>query len=139
MPLTQRNQINFHRRLYAGELKSILLLRRLSDQQNGTVTTYRLFACRRGQISKTGEPIQQNMSSNHSTVWHIPRQELNRVGIQYIDALDRIVETTNDGGTTLPVPQYWQPESTTVILEKLFELMINVDCLLVNQPLNPNT
>ena len=136
MPINKRNQRDFHRKLYAGQLKSVDLLKRLDDQRQGTVTRYRLHSVRRGQITKTGEQLQGDMSSNHSTVWHIPRQELDRLGIDHLNPLDRIVEYVDDGGKPLQEPRYWQPEATTVILEKLFEQMLNIDCLLTNPPTN---
>ena len=132
MPLTKLNQMTFHRHLYAGELKTITMLKRDDDQREGTVRAVTLFDCRRGQVTKTGEPIQRDMLSNHSTVWHIPQIELRRVGIDHVNPADIIVESTDDSGMALPIPRYWQPESTTVILLKLFWNMANVDCFRID-------
>lgn len=125
MPLRKENTRTFHRTLYAGQLETVELLKRDNDQREGVVTSYLIFNARRGQMVKTGEPIQGDMSSNHSTTWHIPASELERVGVEYINAADRFVD--KDGW-------WWQPESTTSILVKLFTNWINVNCLRINPP-----
>lgn len=121
MPLNKKNQRGFHRTLYAGQLQKITLLKRGDDLQQGTVTAHVLFNCRRRMISKTGQTIAGDISSAHSVTWVIPRQELDRVGVNYLNATDRIVDPV-EGGT-------WQPESTTGLLIKLFGNIVNVDCL----------
>jgi len=81
--------------------------------------------CRRSLITKTGEPIQNGMLSEHRTVWHIPRIVLDQVGVRYLNPADRIVDKEG---------RYWQPESTTVITEKLFSLHIDLECLRIDPP-----
>lgn len=129
MPLNRNNCRTFHRRLFAGQLVSVTLLKRKDDQQQGTVTAHKLFECRRDSITKTGEPIQGEMSADERTVWHIPRTELDRVGVAYLNALDRIVDY--DG---YPSGRYWQPEAGQALENKLFETRYDVACVRVDPP-----
>lgn len=132
MPLNKSNTRFFYRTLYAGQLKTITLLRRNIDQQEGIVTAYKLFGCRRGSIHKTGEPIQNDMTAHHSCVWHIPRRELDRLKLTDINSLDRFVEVGHFNDNQQK--RFWQPEATTPIDIRLFENMINVSCLRVDPP-----
>jgi hypothetical protein len=122
MPLRRGNTRTFHRTLFGGILETITLMKRGDDQQQGTVVSYVLFQCRRGLITKTGETLAGDMVSSHRTIWHIPRIELDRIGISYLNPLDQIVDSQ---GRT------WQPESTTEIVDKLFENHLDVQCLRV--------
>ena len=130
MPLNKMNCRTFHRRLYAGQLKTITLLKRNVDLQQGTVTTYTVYQTRRSSMHKTGETIQNDASSDVRTVWHIPRTEMDRLGLTDINALDRIVESSTYPTQT----RWWQPESTTMIDIKLFEDHIDVACLRIDPP-----
>ena len=127
MPLNKHNQRVFHRTLFAGILESVTLLKRGDDQQQGTVRSILLFQCRWGLITRTGETIQGGMLSDHRRTLHIPRVELDRcnVGVQYINPADRFIDEQG---------RHWQPESTTEIREKLFEVHVCVDCLRVDPP-----
>lgn len=108
--------------------ETVTLLKRGDDQQAGTVTNYLLFDCRRSLITLTQEPLQGDMMANHRTIWHIPRIELDRVGVAHLHPIDRIVDQQN---------RYWQPESTTEVADKLFENHIDLQCLRVDPP-SPN-
>ncbi len=121
MPLNARNTRFFHRTLYASELQSISILKRGDDQREGEVTKYTLYQCRRSIITKTGEPIAGEMTSYHRVTWHIPTCELKRVGINYLNSADRIID--EDEGSI------YQPESTTSITLKTFSNHQNIDCL----------
>lgn len=121
MPLNKNNTTTFHRTLYAGMLQQITILKRGDDQRQGEVVKYVLFECRRSVISKTGEPIAGEMTSSHRVTWHIPTIELQRVGINYLNSADRIID--DEEGCT------YQPESTTSILLKTFSNHQNIDCL----------
>ena len=125
MPLNRLTTRTFHRVLYATELEKITMLKRNDDQQQGTVRSLVLFQCRRSRLFKTGEPYQGDMSSSHRIVWHIPRIELDRAGVNYINALDRIIDYKG---------WWWQPESTTTITVKLFLNHLCIDCLRVDPP-----
>lgn len=127
MPLNARNCRTFHRTLYAGQLESVVLMKRGDDQQYGIVTPIRLYQCRRSAIAKAGEPLAEDMASAGTTVWHIPRIELDRVGVGHINALDRIVDGLN---------RSWQPESDTIIEDKLFETRIKIACRRRDTPAN---
>jgi hypothetical protein len=124
MPLNEKNTRTFHRTLYGGTgmLQTVTLLKRDDDQRQGNVTAYKLFQVRWSRIFKTGEPILGDMSSSHTRTVHLPRIELDRVGVAHINALDRFVD--REGVT-------WQPESTTNITVKLFQNHICVVCLRV--------
>lgn len=113
----------FHRTLYAGILESVTLLKRHDDQAQGTVDTHRLFQCRWSMIFKQGQTLGGEMLASHTRVLHIPRIELDRIGVHYINPTDRFID--KDGRT-------WQPESPTQIIEKLFEQHVCVQCKLVD-------
>lgn len=115
----------FHRKLFAPMLEKVTLLKRDNDQRQGTVTALILFQCWRGQIFKKGQTIQNDMVVEHTTTWHLPRTELERVGVAFLNSLDRIV----DGKA-----RYWQPESSTEIRVKLFETHVDLDCLRIDPP-----
>ena len=120
MPIITRSLTrSFHRSLFTGKLETITLRKRGDNQQQGTVTDYTLNECRHGMIWKTGETIGGDMVSDHKTTWHIPRAELDRVGVAYLNSTDRIVD--NQG-------RVWQPESDTLITVKLLEGHVDVDC-----------
>jgi len=125
MPLNQRTTRTFTRTLYAGILQTVTLLKRNDDQQEGTIRSIQLFDCRQSRVFKTGEPIQGDMSVDHITMWHIPRRELDRVGVSYINAADRLIDKQN---------RYWQPESNTVIEVKLFENEVDLQCKRTDPP-----
>ena len=125
MPLNKVNQSTFHRKLYAGQLETVTLLKRGDDQSEGTVTAYVIFECRRSRIHKTGEPIQHDMVVGHTTVWHIPRIELDRIGVAYLSVLDRFVDQYN---------RFWQPESPQQLDIALFEDQLHVQCVRVDPP-----
>ena len=127
MPLRANNQRVFHRCLYAGQLQTVLLLKRNDDQQQGTVRTIKLFQVRQSMQQKTGESIQSDMEANTNCSWHIPRTELDRVGVSYLNNLDRIVDRKN---------RYWQPESGDTITVKLFEVHVCISCVRIDPPEN---
>lgn len=122
--ISETSQLYFYRRLYGGQgmLQSVTLYKRNDDQAQGTVTTYTLFRVRWSMIFKTGEPLQGEMLSSHSRRLHIPVTELRRVGVHYLNPLDRFKD--RDG-------RVWQPEAPTMITDKLLETHWCCDCLLV--------
>lgn len=129
MPLRRNNTRRFTRKTYAGITEKIRIHKRGDNQQQGTVTPYVLYRCRRSLITKTGETIQGDMVSDHETDWHIPRTELERVGINYLNPLDRIEQLQGrEKG------QWWQPEATTKITVKMFANEIDLHCLRVDPP-----
>ena len=128
-PLTTRT---FHRTLYAGMLQTVRLLKRDNDQQQGTITAYNLFECRQSMSFADGQTIQADMLSNHRCVWHIPAIALNAIGFTYINMLDIIDNTV--GGVGIGVPGFWQPESGTELIRKLFSNHYCVSCLRIDPP-----
>ena len=130
MPLNKRNTKTFHRVLYSTEMESVTLLKREDDQREGVVTSLILYQCRWSRIFKQGEPYQGDMFSDHTRVLHIPRVELDRVGVPYINAIDRFIDEQG---------RWWQPESTTLIRIQLFENQLCIACLRVDPPVvGPN-
>lgn len=123
MPMRRVLCRQFHRRLFGGQMQKIQLLKRGDDQAEGTVVSLILFQCRHSLIVKTGEPLAGDMASGSRTVWHIPRTELDRVGVAYLNAGDRIREI--DGPNSGRV---WMPESTDEITVKLFATHLDVMC-----------
>lgn len=126
MPLNRGNTRDFHRTLYAGMLETVRLLKRGDNQQQGTVVTHVLYECRRSRISRRGQTLEGPWDVTHTTVWHIPRAELERVGVNYLNPLDRIeqLDPPEDG-------YVWQPESDNDIDVKLFANHVCVACKLV--------
>ncbi len=130
MAITKWNSRTFHRRLYAGMISTVKLLKRNIDQQQGIVTVYTMFECRRSSIHKTGETLQNDETSDHRCYWLVPRTEMDRLGLTDINALDRIIENV-----VSPVQErWWQPESTTLIDIKLIENYIHLACVRINPP-----
>lgn len=123
MPLNKRNTRVFHRTLFATELESVTLLKRDDDQREGVVTSYTLFQVRWSSIRKTGQQIQADETSDHRRQLHIPRVELERIGVHYINSLDRFVDEQN---------RTWEPESTTEIAIRLWENHVDVYCKRLN-------
>ena len=125
MPIDRFNTRSFHRRLYsgAGYLESVTLLKRGNDQSQGTVTSYAIYQCRRSRIQHTGNPIQNDEAIGDRTVWHVPKTELDRIGVAYLNALDRIVDKKG---------RYWQPEEPQVLDIALFENQLHIQCVRVN-------
>ena len=126
MPLNRTNQRFFHRFLYAGQLESVRLLKRGDDQRQGEITAYTLHECRRSQIHKAGQTLDGDMNVEHTTTWHIPRTELDRVGVNYLNPLDAIEQLDGEEKGNI-----WQPESDTGIDVKLFAVHVCVDCKLL--------
>jgi hypothetical protein len=104
-------------------LETIRFHKRDDDLRQGVVTTYVLYECRKGAVSKTGEPIAGSMAGVMRVTWHIPRSELERVGINYINAIDEIEELEGRFKG-----RKWNPESDTMIDIKLFENHIDLEC-----------
>ncbi len=125
MPLNRSTTRVFHRVLYATELQTLTLIKRGDDQREGVQVTYLLYECRWSRIYKTGEPYQGDMVSDHRRLLHIPRIELDRVGVNYLNPIDRFVDQEG---------RYWQPESTTLLTLQLFENHYCVQCLRVDPP-----
>ena len=126
MPITRHNQQTFHRTLYGpGILETVTCHKREDDQRQGTYRVVKLFDCRWGQITKTGEPIQHDMISDHRRTLHVPVIEMKRTGINYFNPTDRFLD--KDG-------RWWQPESTVPLTNKLIEQHHCVDCLRADPP-----
>ena len=124
MPLiAPYNTRTFHRVLYATMLEKIRLLKRGDNQQQGTVTAYVMWDCRHSMFFKTGETIRGEMNVGNRCDWHLPMVELARVGVNYLNPLDRIVDVRG---------WYWQPEAPTTITWKLFQSHYCVACLRVD-------
>src|SRR5689334_3418805 len=123
MPLNRRNSAVFHRTLYAGELEWVYLLKRGDDQKEGQVTRYKIFQARRGNLSKSGEALDGDDAAFHSCQWVLPGTELKRVGVNYINVLDRIVDQFN---------MHWQPESPNSIILSQFDNFVIIDCVRID-------
>lgn len=123
MPLNRRNSRVFHRGLYRGQLETVTLLKRRDDQQEGSVQALVLFGCRRGNLSKSGQPIQTEMGVYHSCQWLIPCTELRRVGVNYLNVLDRIIDQYNLN---------WQPETDQSLVLSQFDNYYQVECVRID-------
>lgn len=125
MPLNPRNTRTFYRTLYAQEMETVTLLKRKDDMLQGTVTKYKVFNCRHSVYTKTGESIEGEATSEFRVTWHIPQVELDRIGISYLNPLDRIIDKKG---------RYWQPESGETLTRKLWEGHYCVGCVSINPP-----
>ena len=124
MPILRREMTHtFHRVLYGGQTERIRLHKRDDDQRQGTIATHVLYDVRRSAINKTGQTLDGDMNVGHTTRWHIPRAELDRVGINYLNPIDKVEQL--DG---VEAGNFWQPESDTQIDVKLFANMVVLDC-----------
>ncbi len=130
MGLNRRNTKHFDRNLFIGVSETITLLKRDDDLRQGVVRAIILYGCWRSAISKTGQTIQRDMTGGHSCDWNVPRRELERVGVAYLSALDRIVQTEG-----LEAGYVWQPESTTRIDVQLLGNYVKLGCLRTDPPL----
>lgn len=119
MPLNKRNTRGFHRTLYAGNLEEVRLLKRNPNFDASVVTAYQLYECWWSRITKQGEQHDNDTMSNHRRTLHIPKSELDRVGVAYINPLDRFVDEQG---------RYWQNEGDEPIEIKLWENHIDVNC-----------
>lgn len=125
MPLSRKNTGRRTTLLYAGQLEKVRLHKRDDDQRQGTVTTHVLFRCRRSRIQKSGQTLDGDLNVGHKTQWHIPRDELDRVGVAYLNPLDKIEQLKGTEAGNV-----WSPESDTGIDVKLFGNMVVLDCKL---------
>ena len=112
MPLCRSNTRVFHRTLFGGQLQTVTLLKRGDDLQEGTVRTVKLFECLMFPFTKAGEQIMNDISVGISAHWLLPGSELKRVGVLWLNSLDRIVDRFN---------RWWQPEADVLISIMLFE------------------
>lgn len=122
MPLSDKNVRTFHRTLYAGQLQSVTLHKRHDDMAQGTITVFKLFQCRWSRIFKMGETLAGDMLTAHRRQLHIPRIEMDRVGVHYINPTDKFIDKQG---------REWQPESPQQIVIQLFEQHVCCDCLMV--------
>lgn len=123
MPLNARNSKNFHRCLRAGtNLQSIKYYKRGENQQQGTVTVYTLYACWREEtVSRAGETlINSVVQVEIRGTWMIPKAELDRVGINFVNVTDKIHDTKED--------KWWTPYSNDRITEMLMGNYAALDC-----------
>jgi len=116
-PYTTRT---FHLNLYSGMLRTIVINKRGTEQNQGTGTNLTLYNCRRKKIYYGGQNIRGQMTSNDYTVWQIPRVELDRVGIVNLNIVDTITDQASG--------EVWQPESDDVLIRQLFDNFVNVPC-----------
>lgn len=117
MPLNKRNTRTFHRITFAGQLESVTLRKRGDNQQQGTVRTITLYQCRWGLHTKTGETLDGDMNVSHFRMLHIPRAELDRVGVAYLNPTDEVIDAQG---------RHWNTESDDTIAVKLFENHVDI-------------
>lgn len=137
MGLNPRIAATVTRRLYAGKLMSVRLLKRGDNQRQNEVKEHRLFDVRRSRESKTGETIQGSMDVQHRATWHVPARELRRLGITHLNPLDRIVADRDQSNVPITDSRqwtYWQPTAETMIDLKLWNEEIDLECERVDPP-----
>lgn len=117
MGLSRRTTRTFHRYLYP-DLRTIVLHKRNRGQQQGSGTNYQLFNCRQKRIHYGGQNFDGTLTSNDYCEWMIPREELDRVGLDDLNIIDTI--------TDVETGEVWQPESSDVLTIKLWRNFIDV-------------
>lgn len=126
MPLKPNNTRTFHRCLYAGQLQKVVLFHRDDDQQEKVVRKVILYQARRSQITKNGQPLQEEMLVHHSTDWHFSVAELQRNGIQYMNPLDKWYD---------PVQGHWYQQETDQAQQvKVFGNHLTINAVRVDPP-----
>lgn len=127
--LLDRTNVNLiHLTLYGPNiLEPIQILIRGDDQKEGTITKYTIFNARRSGLSKRGQAIFGEMSSDHRCTWHIPRIELQQNGIAYTNVLTQIIDVSN---------RWWEPESGDTILHKVWSEHVCLPCVRIDPPGN---
>lgn len=123
MPLRRYNSQSIHRTIYSGETQTITLLKRENDLKEGTVVALTLYECFVDNPIKTGQPIESNETVNHKVLWIVPNSQLRRVGVNYINVIDRIVDNLG---------QFWQPESDQNIILSQFDNYTLVNCVRID-------
>ena len=86
---------SLYRKSFSGVYEKVSLKKRNDNQQQGTVRNVTIFRARHGNQVKTKNTIQGDMSADHRTTWFLPRLELKRAGVSYINPTDRIVDEAN--------------------------------------------
>lgn len=125
MPIKKNNTNGFFKRVYAGETETATLLKRDDDQRAGVVRSVPLYGVRWDQVHKAGQHIHQGMTTDHRREIHIPREELDYAGVNYINGLDRFVDEQN---------RHWHAESPNLISNLLFENVVVIRCVRVDPP-----
>lgn len=128
MPLNARNTKTFHNCLYAGQLETVRLLAREPNFSASVEREVVMFRCRWRQITKQGQILDDEQSSDMRRELMIPRTELDRVGVAYINACYRFIDKEN---------RYWQAESDTPIVNRLWENYVSVSCKRIDPTNNP--
>lgn len=129
MALIRRNNSKtYHRRVFAGQLQRLTLIKRDDDQQEGTQRTLTIFQAWRSEVSKSGEPIQAGMAATQTVTWYVPKTELDRVGVDHVNVLDRLIDKQYGTGV-------WQPESDQQINTHLWGNYVEVNCVSLKAPL----
>ena len=108
----------FYRSLYRGMLRTVVLNKRGLNQQQSTGTNYTLYGIRQKRIYYGGQNVAGDMTTVDYCIWQIPRTELDRVGVQNLNIVDRITDVATN--------TVWQPESDDVLVNQLYENYINV-------------
>lgn len=125
MPIAKKTTNGFFKRVYGGQTETVCLLKREDDQRAGIIKSITLYNVRWEQIYKAGEPYQGSMSSSHRRLLLVHREELDYAGVNYINATDRFRDEQG---------RHWQPESTTMIDNLIFENVVRVHCLRCDTP-----
>jgi hypothetical protein len=126
MPLRANNTQNYHRCLYAGRMEPLKILKREDDLRESVITARIVYACWRSRYTRTKEPISHDVTAEHTTDWHIALSELQRVGINFLSSLDKLVQIEPQNLQELGWE--WQPESDTNIDASVFGNTLKIRC-----------
>lgn len=107
------------RNLYSGQLEKVTLFAREPNMKASVTHPVILYDCRWSRIVKAGQQLDDEQTSDMNRMLHIPRAELQRVGVNYINPIYQFMDQEG---------RYWQAESDTPIVSQLWENVIDVNC-----------
>ena len=98
-------------------LRTVTLTKRGNNQQQSTGVNHKLYGVRQKKQYYGGQNLNGDLTSNDYCIWQIPRTELDRVGVENINIVDRITDDATG--------EIWQPESDDIIVNQLFTNILN--------------
>lgn len=125
MPMNPNNTKDFYYKFMGDLLETVTLYKRGDDQLQGQVTQLKLFRCRWSKIQKSGQTVDGDVLNEHFRMLHIPRTQLDRVRVLYLNPLDTFVDKEG---------RWWRPEAPDIITVKMFENQIDLATQRITPP-----
>ena len=132
MPLNARNTRQRHRCIWGGRQETVTLLARGNNvwEPGGVndavvVRSVTLFRCLWGPIDKSGSILDNERAAYMDRRLTIPRSEMDRVGVPYINAAFFFVDKFG---------RFWTATASPPIHAALFENYISMTCHRIDPP-----